>query len=246
MNAVLVIAGVDSSGGAGLARDVRTLTGLRTEAVCAVTAVTAQSDRSFMGSLTVPAALVAQQIAAARATRPIGAVKIGMLGCEEVVRAVVAALAGLGPVPIVVDPVLRSSSGGTLLDEPGQRALLEELLPRCALVTPNVPEAALLTGESAADDEAVLLRQGQKLLARGARAVLLKGGHASGSESIDVLLQPDAAPLRLRARRQAHTPRGTGCALASAIAALLARGDDLARACAGAKDHLTAQMLRSN
>ncbi len=246
MNTVLVIAGVDSSGGAGLARDVRTLTELRTRAVCAVTAVTAQSDQSFLASFPLPAALVAQQIAAARATRPVGAVKIGMLGGAEIVRAVVAALTGLGPAPIVVDPVLRSSSGGTLLDGPGQRALLEELLPRCTLVTPNVPEAALLTGEGAAADEAALLRQGHKLLARGARAVLLKGGHADGRESVDLLLQPGAEPLRLRALRRPHTPRGTGCALASAIAALLARGEDLARACADAKHHLTAEMSRSN
>ncbi len=246
MSAVLVIGGVDSSGGAGLARDVRTLAELDCEVLCAVTAVTAQSDQAFIASLPMPPPLVVQQISGARGTHTIAAVKIGMLCHAQIVHALVPALADLEPVPVVLDPVLRSSSGGELLDRAGREALIEALLPRCALVTPNIPEAALLTGKDPAADEAELVRQGQMLLARGAGAVLLKGGHATGPESVDLLLLPGREPMRLRAQRSARTPRGTGCALASAVAAFLARGEDLAQACTHAKAHLTASMVRSN
>ena len=238
MSAVLVIAGADSSGGAGLSRDLHTLTRLNVRALCAVTAVTAQSDQRLSGVHVVPPQLVRAQIDAAFATCEIGAIKIGMLANAETVRAVAESVGARAPVPIVLDPVLRASAGGELLDEAGVVALRELLLPRVTLVTPNVVEAALLTDESLARTEQELERQGQRLLACGARAVLLKGGHATGPDATDVLLQPQCAPQRFSTPRYEVAQRGTGCALASAIAAALAEGADLAQACARGKQYM--------
>jgi hydroxymethylpyrimidine/phosphomethylpyrimidine kinase len=238
VSAVLVIAGVDSSGGAGLVRDVATLTRLGVPALCAVTAVTAQSDTAVSAIHAVPPALVRSQIEAAFATCPVTAVKIGMLVTRTTVLAVAEALAAHAAVPVVLDPVLLSSSGVTLLDAAGQAALMETLLARATLITPNIPELGMLLGCAAAGTDRELLQQGQALLARGAVAVLLKGGHASGAQASDLLLQRHAPLKRYTAARSAHGRRGTGCALATAIAAGLSRGADLQSACAAAKQHV--------
>ena len=235
MTAVLVIAGSDSSGGAGLVRDVRTLTRLGSHALCAVTAVTAQSDSEVRA---VPPDLVRAQIAAAFATRRVGAIKIGMLGTGAVALAVAASLPPREQVPMVLDPVLLSSSGGVLLEDAGRTALREELLPRATLVTPNVAELASLLGVAAAGTEAELIEQGRALLELGPRSVLVKGGHGGGREAVDLLLLEREPLRRLSAPRSARTLRGTGCALASAIAAGLAAGSSLEDACARAKQHL--------
>ena len=238
MTAVLVIAGSDSSGGAGLVRDVRTLTRLGSHALCAVTAVTAQSDSEVRAVHPMPPDLVRAQIAAAFATRRVGAIKIGMLGTGAVALAVAASLPPREQVPMVLDPVLLSSSGGVLLDDAGRTALREELLPRATLVTPNVAELASLLGVAAAATEAELIEQGRALLELGPRSVLVKGGHGGGREAVDLLLLEREPLRRLRAPRSARTLRGTGCALASAIAAGLAAGSSLEDACARAKQHL--------
>ncbi|HEY0766565.1 MAG TPA: bifunctional hydroxymethylpyrimidine kinase/phosphomethylpyrimidine kinase [Steroidobacteraceae bacterium] len=244
MTAVLVIAGADSSGGAGLARDVRTLAGFGTRVVCAVTAVTAQSDSRVTAVHPVPPHIVRAQIAAAFATTRVGAIKIGMLGTRAIALAVAASIPPREQVPIVLDPVLVSSSGGALLDAGGREALRENLVPRATLVTPNIAEAAALLGTEPASTEEELLRQARALLALGAAAVLIKGGHGSGSEAVDLLLS-GAQPLRrLTAPRTAKTQRGTGCALASGIAAGLAAGLDLADACARAKHHVLELLQR--
>lgn len=244
MSAVLVIGGSDSSGGAGLARDVRTLAHFGTRALCAVTAVTAQSDAQVTAIHLVPADIVRAQIEAAFATCRVDAVKIGMLGTRATVLAVAAALAGHAGLPLVLDPVLAASSGRELLDAAGAAALREVLLPRATLVTPNIPEAAALLGTVQALTPEQLLRQAQELLALGPQAVLLKGGHASGEEASDLLLARAAAPRRFTAPRSASTRRGTGCALATAIAAALAAGLTLEAACARAKQHVT-ELLQS-
>lgn len=238
MSAVLLIGGSDSSGGAGLARDVRTLTRLDTRALCVVTAVTAQSDAELMAVHVVPVELVRAQMTAALATRRVAAIKIGMLATRATVLAVTAALPAAAP-PVVLDPVLSSSSGGELLDEGGRSALCTALLPRTTLLTPNIPEAAALLGTDSARSETELLQQAAALLALGPRAVLLKGGHGDGAEAADLLLAPHAAPRWLRAPRIDAARRGTGCALASAIAAGLAAGLELGAACERAKQHVT-------
>jgi hydroxymethylpyrimidine/phosphomethylpyrimidine kinase len=239
VSAVLVIAGSDSSGGAGLARDVCTLAHLGAGALCVVTAVTAQTDTEVRAVQLLPPVMVGAQLEAAFATGRAGAIKIGMLGTRATVLAVAAAVASRAALPLVLDPVLAASCGGELLDAAGQAALREILLPRATLLTPNVAEAAALLGTQQARSEPELLRQGQALLALGPQAVLLKGGHALGDEATDLLLTRAAAPRRFSAPRHAAERRGTGCVLATAIAAGLAAGLDLEAACMRAKRYVT-------
>jgi hydroxymethylpyrimidine/phosphomethylpyrimidine kinase len=270
--AVLVIAATDSSGGAGLTRDVRVLTDFGVDALCVVTAVTAQSDKKVTAVHHVPPEVIRAQIAAAFATRQIGAIKIGMLGTQATVEAVVAELlavrrSGLNAslpaaIPIVVDPVLVSTSGGVLLDPGGQAALTGSLFRIATLVTPNVPEAAALLGEPLAADEADLIRQGERLLDFGSHAILLKAGHpyAGGTdteEAVDLLISRAAANSRpahgglasefaierIASKRVAGSSRGTGCALASAIAAGLAAGKTLGEACRAAKHYVLGMLV---
>ena len=238
MSAVLVIAGSDCSGGAGLARDLHTLARFGAEAMCAVTAVTVQSDSRVSAVHPLPPQLVRAQIEAALATGRVGAIKIGMLGTGAVALAVAACMPPRERVPMVLDPVLASTSGAALLDARGREALREQLVPRATLVTPNIPEAALLLGIEPATTEEEVLRQAHAWLALGPAAVLIKGGHGSGGEAVDLLVSAQAPPRRLVAVRSARTHRGTGCALASGIAAGLAAGIELGDACARARRHV--------
>ncbi len=259
--AVLVIAGSDSSGGAGVARDLRTLADFGADALCVVTAVTAQSNRRVLAVHHVPPAVIRAQLEAALETQEPGAVKLGMLGSRATVEAVAEGLRGCEAVPWVIDPVMVASSGGVLLDADGRAAMRETLLPRAALVTPNLPEAAALLGEGpagagysvddgytpdnghtpddgSAADEARLTAWARRILALGPRAVLLKGGHARGGEAVDWLLLRDRPPERIASPRIPAEQRGTGCALASAIAAQLASGRRLDEACRRAKTYV--------
>jgi hydroxymethylpyrimidine/phosphomethylpyrimidine kinase len=245
VTAVLVIAGTDSSGGAGLARDVATLTRLGADALVAVTAVTAQTDSEVRAVELLPPALVRAQIGAALATRRAAAIKTGMLGNGAIVAAVAAAIPPRELVPLVLDPVLAASSGGTLLDEAGRAALAALLLPRATLLTPNIPEAALLLGAAPAASAAEMIEQGRALCARGAAAVLVKGGHASAALATDWLVTRAGSVQRLAAPRVAAARRGTGCALASAIAAGLAARLPLGAACQRAKEHVSGLLQQS-
>jgi hydroxymethylpyrimidine/phosphomethylpyrimidine kinase len=234
LSTVLVIAGSDSSGGAGIARDLATLGVLKVHALCAVTAITVQSETRVFQIQPLSAELVVAQIEASLARAP-GAIKIGMLANAAIVRAVAATLPL--QVPVVLDPVLAASSGAELLDAAG-RAALPQLLPRVTLLTPNIPEAGRLLGAAPAEDETTLIEQGRALLELGPAAVLLKGGHANGPEAVDLLVSRAQPVQRLRALRRGGTRRGTGCALSSAIAAYLAQGMSVAESCARAKAHV--------
>ena len=244
MSAVLVIAGTDSSGGAGVARDVHTLARFGTDVMCAVTAVTVQSDSRVIAVHPLAPDTVRAQIEAALATGRVGAIKIGMLGTGAIARAVAACLPPREQIPMVLDPVLASSSGAALLDAGGREALREGLVPRATLVTPNIPEAAALLGTQPATTEEELLRQAHAWLALGASAVLIKGGHGSAHEAVDLLVSAGGSPRRLVSARSARTHRGTGCALASGIAAGLAAGLELGEACARAKRHVLELLQR--
>lgn len=226
---VLIVAGLDSSTGAGLARDLAVLADHGTPTRVAATAVTAQDASGACRIHPVPPAMVSAQIRAAGAVR---VAKLGMLANAGIVAAVADALPDL---PFVLDPVLATSAGVVLLDAAGRAAMIARLIPRAALVTPNLPEATALTGLA---PEASRNALASAFFALGARAVLLKGGHAGGAEAVDWLLRPDAVPLKFAAPRKSDARRGTGCTLASAIAAHLARGDDLASACGHAKQYL--------
>ncbi len=241
--AVLVVAGTDSSGGAGLIRDIQTLNELNVDALCAVTAVTAQTHIQMMGIQHIVPHVIQQQIVAAFASRVPAVVKIGMLGTADTVNAVITSIPVSINVPIVLDPVLLSSSGSVLLNAAGVEILQQHLLPRTTLITPNIPELAALLHESIADDEVTLIAQAQRLLGSGVTAVLVKGGHNIGSESVDLLITQNSPPLRLAAPRVAARMRGTGCTLASAIAANLAHGVSIVDACKQAK-HFVLQKLQ--
>ena len=241
--AVLVIAGTDSSGGAGLSRDLRVLADHKVHAIPVVTAVTAQTNASVHGIWTVPPAIIRQQLRTALDTVSFGAVKIGMLGSRDTVETIAAGIPAREEVPIVLDPVLAASSGGELLDTAGAEALRALLLPKVTLLTPNIPEAAALLSERAATDEHTLIKQAERLLRTGPRAVLIKGGHATGPECADLLVTYDGEIVRLTLARSATTARGTGCALSSAIAAGLARGLALADACRLAKRYVVEELL---
>lgn len=242
---VLFIGGMDSSGGAGLLRDAATAAELSAAARVAVTAVTAQSNSRVAAIHPVPPATVAAQIALAAET-PLAAVKIGMLGTGGIVRAVAAALAPVLPgAPLVLDPVLGSSSGRALIDGDGIRTLVASLLPRTALLTPNLPELRALAAPLGLPPEAAEGAIARALLERGCKAVLVKGGHAEkGPVCEDRLHLPGGRIARFAAPRFDAELRGTGCQLASAIAVQLARGKGLETAVALARETVQARFAR--
>lgn len=226
--AVLTIAGSDPSGGAGVQADLRTFAALHVVGVSAITALTVQNSRGVFAVHPVPAEVLAAQIDAVLCDTQVAAVKIGMLGGAEQVRAVAALLRRYQPPNIVLDPVLASTGGVPLLDEAGRIALVSELLPLCHLVTPNLDEAAALPD----------------FPLPGFRGpALLKGGHLDG-EPIDRLCWPDGTVREFGGVRidTPHT-HGTGCFLSSAIAAFLARGMRMEDAIAEAKNRLTVALL---
>ncbi|MGC5779648.1 bifunctional hydroxymethylpyrimidine kinase/phosphomethylpyrimidine kinase [Methylobacterium sp. NFXW15] len=235
----LTIAGSDSGGGAGIQADLKTFSALGVYGASVVTALTAQNTRGVQGIHDVPAAFVAQQIDSVFSDLKVGAVKIGMLSRPDVIAAVAEGLARhAGAIPVVLDPVMVATSGDRLIADEAVAVLRERLLPQVDIVTPNLPEAAVLLGEEPEDDGAALA---QRLLTLGARAILVKGGHGTGPESVDHLATQDGVERRLAAQRvETRNTHGTGCTLSAAIAALLARGLPLPDAVAGAKDYLTA------
>lgn len=227
---VIVIGGTDSSGGAGLSRDIATFTELACEARPVITAVTAQTDQAVQAVKAISPDHVAQQLSSALATGPVSAVKTGMLHSGETVQAIAEVLADFATIPLVIDPVLVSSSGTQLLSPDGIKALKTHLLSRCTLVTPNLPEAAMLTGNERRETQA------ENLLELGTQAVLIKGGHGTENVSIDRLFLAGHPAREFAAHRLDANLRGTGCMLASATAAYLGLGHSLEQACSLAKD----------
>ncbi|MFT8828741.1 hydroxymethylpyrimidine/phosphomethylpyrimidine kinase family protein [Acetobacter syzygii] len=224
---VLLIGGLDSSGGAGIARDLLAVhdAGLTTR--IAATAVTAQTDRRVLAVNPVSPDLLAAQIEAALEDG-VGAVKIGALCNAGLVRTVAARLPD---VPVVLDPVLCSSSGHALLESEGIQALLDLLLPRTTVLTPNLPELAALKSALNLDPATEQDDVAGALLDRGCQSVLLKGGHNGHSTySTDILYQANCSPLSFRSMRYPFDLRGTGCQLASGVAAALAGGRSISDA----------------
>lgn len=224
---VLIVAGSDSSGGAGMARDIETVSAFGLRSCLAVTAVTVQTHAAVERIDQMPPELIAAQMRAAFAANQVAAVKIGMLGTASAIEAVGSVLADNHRVPVVLDPVLASTSGRVLLEIDAIDALRRNLMPGCRLVTPNLLELATLTGSDPAPDEESASLQGEELSRTTGTAVLAKGGHAQGAYAIDVLLQPNRAATRFEAPRLHRGMRGTGCMLSSAIAASFALGFSL-------------------
>lgn len=240
---VLAIGGSDSSGRAGLQMDLRTIAAHECDALSVVTAVTAQGSRGVTAVHVVPPHVVAAQLDAVLADDDVDAIKVGMLATAATVKAVVRALAPLSSTPIVVDPVLAASSGEALLTDDGIPPLLEKLFPLATLVTPNLPEAARLTGLSLDNEEervAVARR-----FAGPITAVLLKGGHGGGDELVDLLVDGDRVE-RFVHPRHLRAMRGTGCALASAVASRLGSGEELDEAVRGGIGYVQGEIARSS
>ena len=227
---VLIIAGSDSGGGAGIQADIKAVTLLGGFAATAVTALTIQNTLGVHGVHPVPLEVIAAQADAVLDDIGADAVKTGMLGSAEVVRCVAGILDRAGA-PAVVDPVMIAKGGSSLLAEDAVAAVRDLMVPRAALLTPNAPEAEALTGMEVADLDGQR-RAGEALLKLGAGAVLMKGGHVPGETVIDVLMTPGGETLLEGPRIETRHTHGTGCTLASACAAGIAKGLPLEQAVA--------------
>lgn len=239
---VLIVAGSDSSGGAGIVRDIETVAAHGLKSCVAITAVTVQTHRAVTAIEPVAVELVGAQMLAALESNPVAAIKIGMLGTGETLAAVAGILRRHPDVPVVLDPVLAASSGGGLLAASAIEQLRSEMFPLCTLITPNLPELARLTGRPLAQSAAEGMEAGSMLLASGAQAVLIKGGHATGDEAADILIRNGMPARTFTAPRLAGTMRGTGCMMASAIASQLASGETLEASVELAKDYVSWQL----
>ena len=226
---ILAIAGSDSSGGAGIQADIKTITMLGGYAMTAITAITAQNTVGVQGIAATAPEMVAQQIASCISDIGVDAIKIGMLHDAGVIAAVAKALEGVAA-PIVLDPVMIATSGAALIAPDAVAAMRELLFPRAALITPNLPELAALAGCELPDTEAMIEAASALAEATGA-AVLAKGGHADGDRIVDVLFVPDARAVAFdHARIDTVHTHGTGCTLSSAIATLLGHGQPMEHA----------------
>lgn len=237
---VLIIAGSDSGGGAGIQADIKTVTMLGGYAMTAVTAVTVQNTLGVSAIHPVPPGIVSAQIRAVLDDIGADCIKIGMLGDAETIVAVAQALDGV-TVPILVDPVMVAKGGAALLAPDAVEALVRLLLPKARLVTPNVPELEALVGSEIAD-EADLLLAAQELLGLGPAAVLAKGGHLEGDTVVDWLVTHNAQQRFESPRLETRHTHGTGCTLASAVATGLAAGLPLAEAVAKARAYVQAAL----
>lgn len=240
---VLSIAGSDPSGGAGVQADLKTFAALGCYGMAAITALTAQNTVGVSAVHTPPADFLGRQIDAIFDDIDVDAVKIGMLATGEIVSVVAERLARYGARNIVLDPVLVATSGDSLGAPDVVEAIVARLLPLAAVVTPNLPEIARLVGRDVSAEPQDMRRAGEELIERGARAVLVKGGHGEGDVIVDVLVAPGEFDMAFAGPRIAtRNTHGTGCTLSSAIAAELARGKTLAEACENAKRYLTAAL----
>ena len=239
--AALSIAGSDSSGGAGLQADLKTFSAFGVHGATAVTAVTAQNTAGVRGIETLSAQIVADQIAACIEDLPIGAAKTGMLASTGIIEAVAEVWPDQDGPALVVDPVMVATSGARLLDPTAEQALIRHLLPRATLVTPNLPEAAVLAGLTESDD-APAEDLASRILDLGARAVLIKDGHGRSAECRDVLVTASGAVTEFSRQRMPGRFHGTGCALSAAVCALLTRGEPLEDAVRKAGDWLARQI----
>jgi hydroxymethylpyrimidine/phosphomethylpyrimidine kinase len=244
---LLSIAGTDPSGGAGIQADLKAFSALGTYGMTVVTGLVAQNTRGVREIHPVPAAFVTAQLDAVFDDVRVDAVKIGMLGTADVIRAVAAVLAARRPRYVVLDPVMVAKSGDRLLAADAVRELREVLLPLVDLITPNLPEAADLLGVAEATDERQMRDQLVDLLRLGP-AVLLKGGHLTGAQCPDLLaMGAGEEPVRLSAPRvPTRNDHGTGCTLSAAIAALRPQRADWTGAVTDAKRYLTGALAAAD
>lgn len=236
----MTIAGSDSGGGAGVQADLKTISANGTYGASVITAVTAQNTTAVTAVHEVPSDVVAAQIDAVLSDLDVDAIKVGMLFSVPIIDVTANRLATFDG-PIVVDPVMIAKSGDALLQDAAVDALIRQILPQANLLTPNLPEAARLLDDAEAKSLADMAAQGQRLLAMGPKAVLMKGGHASGDTCIDVLIDARGIIATFEAPRiDTRNTHGTGCTYSAAIAAQLAHGRDMKDAVAAAHLYLQA------
>jgi hydroxymethylpyrimidine/phosphomethylpyrimidine kinase len=235
---VLIVAGSDSGGGAGIQADIKAVTAMNGFAATAITALTAQNTEGVHGVVAIEPAFIAQQIEVVLTDIGADALKTGMLHSAEVIDVVASALRRHAPgAPLVVDPVMVAKGGQRLLLSEAETALRDTLLPMAALVTPNLPEAGVLAG-FAVQSEADMRRAAERLVQLGAKAVLVKGGHLAGDTVVDLLLHDGRFERFADSRLETKHTHGTGCTLASAIAAGLAQKMSLKDAVARARAYV--------
>lgn len=234
----LTIAGSDSGGGAGIQADLKTFAALGVYGCSVLTALTAQNTRGVQAVHPVPPDFVGAQLRSVLTDFPVSAAKTGMLANADIIRALLDTLDEFEPRALVVDPVMLATSGDRLLEREAEALLIHELLPRATLITPNLPEAAALLGEGIARTRDERWRQAERLLALGPGAVLLKGGHGTGPDAEDLLLGAGFSETFSRPRLDTPNTHGSGCTLAAAITAGLARGLSLPGAVGEAKGYL--------
>ncbi len=234
----LTIAGSDSGGGAGIQADLKTFSALGVYGASVITALTAQNTLGVQGIHDVPAAFVGLQLRSVLDDLAVSAIKIGMLSRSGTISVIADALAK-SAIPVVLDPVMIAASGDALLRPAAVLTLRRKLMPLATLITPNLHEAAALTGLSMAQDEKAMEAQARMLIASGAQAVLIKGGHGEGPESVDLLVSQNSLQRFAVARIATRNVHGTGCTLSSAITAGLAKGMGLTEACREAKAYVT-------
>jgi hydroxymethylpyrimidine/phosphomethylpyrimidine kinase len=241
----VTIAGSDSSGGAGIQADLKTFSALGVYGASVITALTAQNTVGVDAIHDVPPDFIAAQMDAVFSDLEVGAVKIGMLSQAAVIETVAQRLDHWHASKIVLDPVMVATSGDRLLTPDAIDVLRRVLIPRALVITPNLPEAAALLDSPSARSEDEMREQGERLLALGAQAVLIKGGHGDGAESVDFFFETRSCTRLAAPRIATRNTHGTGCTLSSAIAAGLARGLDLAAAVAAAKTFVSAAIAAS-
>jgi hydroxymethylpyrimidine/phosphomethylpyrimidine kinase len=242
----LTIAGSDSGGGAGIQADLKSFAALGVYGASVVTAVTAQNTKGVVAVHDVPAEMIAAQIDAVFSDMDVGAVKIGMLSRAASIETVAAGLERWRARHVVLDPVLIASSGARLLAADAVDVLKRVLIPRARVLTPNLPEAATLLGLPEASTQTEMREQAQRLLAFGPEAVVIKGGHGSGADSVDLLVtRGGSVPLSL-ARIAAKNSHGTGCTFSAALAAGLAKGLDIEASTRAAKQFVHAALAAAD
>jgi len=242
----LTIAGSDSSGGAGIQADLKSFAALGVYGASVITALTAQNTTGVSGIHQVPAEFITAQIDAVFSDLAVGAVKIGMVAQLTSIDAIAAGLQRWSPKHVVLDPVMVATSGDRLLAAEAVEALRSKLVPLASVITPNLPEAAALLDEPVAVSEAAVEDQGKRLLAMGCRAVLIKGGHGQGAESTDYYIDAEKTIALAAPRIATKNTHGTGCSLSSAIAAGLAKGDDMETAVRNAKAWISAAIAAAD
>lgn len=242
---ILIVAGTDPTGGAGIVRDIETAVHFKIKANLAITCVNVQDDNHVAEIVPMHEELIAAQMRAALEANPISAIKIGMTGTKAIITAICHVLKDYPHIPVILDPVLSASSGGKLTTEKIIEIMINKLLPHVDLLTPNREELALLSQSPLTSHHEQAIQQAEKLLSFGPRSILIKGGHANGPLATDSFIDKTEI-INISTPRLTKTMRGTGCILSSAIAANLALNESMPQAIKNAKAYIHTLLLNHN